>query len=169
MKKGLPSLRGRREQGVLVEAFRRAGARSGFRIVHYSVQSNHVHFLIEAHNQDALARGMCGLATRMARRLYRLWQKAGKVFADRYHDQILRTPRQVRNALRYVLNNARKHGVTFTGSCPDPCSSGRWFDGWREFVCSASISPVTPARTWLLNVGWRRHGRIGLLESPCRA
>jgi len=66
IKRCMPSLRGRREQRVLVAAFRRAGARSGFRIVHYSVQSNHVHFLIEAHNQDALARGMCGLATRMA-------------------------------------------------------------------------------------------------------
>jgi putative transposase len=166
VRKGLRSLRGRREQRVLLEAFRRGSERLGFRLVQYSVQSNHVHMLVEARGRDALSRGMGGLATRMARGLNRLWSRSGKVFADRYHDQILRTPRQVRNALRYVLNNARKHGVALASDRPDPCSSGRWFDGWREGVGSAGGAPVARARTWLLNVGWRRYGRIGVAERP---
>jgi REP element-mobilizing transposase RayT len=166
LKKGLPSLRGTREQRVLVEAFRRVSDRSGFRLVHYSVQSNHAHLLVEAHNRDELSRGMCGLASCMARSLNRLWRRRGTVFADRYHDQILRTPPQVRNALRYVLNNARKHRVPIARTRPDPCSSGRWFDGWRDWKALGSTAPVVRARTWLLNVGWRRHRLIGLSEVP---
>jgi len=151
---------------VLVEVFGRGGERPGFRVVHYSVQTNHVHFLVEAGNRDLLSRWLGGLATRMARRLNRLWNRRGRVFADRYHDRILRTPREVRNALRYVLNNARKHGIFLRGDRPDPCSSGRWFDGWRDWLARAPGSPLALARTWLLRVGWRRHGRIGLVERP---
>lgn len=104
-------MRGAREQRVLVEAFREGSERAGFRLVHHAVQSNHAHLLVEARNRSSLSRGIGGLATRIARRLNRLWGRTGGIFADRYHDRILRTPREVRNALRYVLNNARKHGA----------------------------------------------------------
>jgi len=166
LKKGLPSLRGRREQAVLVEVFRRGSERFGFRLVHYSVQSNHAHFVVEARSRDELSCGMGGLATRIARGLNGLWGRRGRVFADRYHDQILRTPRQVRNALRYVLNKARRHKVQLAGTRPDPCSSGRWFDGWRDWLARGPGAPVARARTWLLRVGWRRHRLIGLCETP---
>jgi len=48
---------------------------------------------------------------RVAKGLNKLWARRGKVFADHYHDRILRTPREVRNALCYVLHNAKKHGL----------------------------------------------------------
>ena len=60
----------------------------------------------------------------------RLWKRLGKVFDDRFYDRVLRTPREVRNALAYVLDNARRHGVVIGPGEPDPFSSGRWFDGW---------------------------------------
>ena len=141
--------------------------RFGFRLVHYSVQSNHLHLIVEAKDRRALSRGLQGLLVRIAKALNRLWGRKGSVFSDRYHDRILRTPREVRNALRYVLLNARRHGIL--GPSPDPYSSGRWFDGWRERLGRLVLGregPVARARTWLLAVGWRRHGRIGLAEVP---
>ena len=105
---------------------------------------------------------------RMARGLNRLWGRKGKVFADRYHDRVLRTPREVRNVLRYVLNNVRKHQWPRHGK-PDAFSSGPWFDGWRDYVYDGVLGPEGPiakARSWLLMVGWRRHGLLSVLEAP---
>lgn len=175
VKEGLPSLRQGAERETLIEAFRAGAERFGFRLVHYSIQTNHVHFLVEAKDRRALSRGMQGLKIRMARRLNRLWGRQGRVFADRYHDVILKTPRQVRNALVYVLHNvlrhARRHGKRI-GKALDVCASGRWFDGWRDerntHVPEGTPRPTVHARTWLLGTGWRTRGggRIGLDEMP---
>jgi REP element-mobilizing transposase RayT len=158
--RGLPSLRQRRSHRVLQDAMRARRERLGLRLVQYSVQSNHVHLVVEADGRESLSRGMQGLTVRMARALNRAWTRAGKVFADRHHAHALRTPREVRNALAYVLQNARKHGARLVEAI-DPFSSGVWFDGWVDRpVRDDRDSPVTPARTWLLRVGWRWHGAI---------
>jgi hypothetical protein len=79
----------------------------------------------------------------------------------------------VRNAIVYVLMNAKKHGSRITGL--DPFSSARWFDGFRreserlERSEPPSPSPVTPARTWLGAIGWRRHGLVAPTERPREA
>jgi REP element-mobilizing transposase RayT len=161
----LPSLRRGNPHTVLVAVFAamRARGEECFRLVHYSVQSNHLHLVCEARDRVALSRGIQLLAIRIAKRLNRLWQRAGKLFADRYHDRILRSPNEVRNALAYVLNNAWKHGINLPADEPDPCSSGRWFDGWRGRSRRARDStPLASARTWLLSVGWLRRGEIEL-------
>jgi putative transposase len=129
---GLASLRREREFAALRGAIEAGCERGGFRLVHFSVQSNHMHLLVEGGCRSTLARGLQGLAVRMARALNRLWRRWGSVFADRYHGHVLRTPREVWNALRYVLCNARKHGAWSSRTRTDPCSSGAWFDGWRE-------------------------------------
>ncbi len=168
---GLPSLRRDLSLPVLHRSFARASEHPPFRVVHASIQSNHVHLLVEAREAESLAHGMCGLQVRIARGLNRVWRRSGKVLADRYHARVLRTPNEVRRALVYVLQNARKHGCG--GPAVDAYSSGPWFDGWREppdkrdrgFALGLD-SPFAPARTWLLRVGWRRHGLIGIEESP---
>ena len=96
------------------------GSRQDFRVVHYSVQGNHVHLLVEAHGTEALSRGMCGLGVRVARGLNRVLSRSGKVLAERYHAHILRTPTEARRARFYLLNNARKH---FGLTVPDPYTS----------------------------------------------
>jgi REP element-mobilizing transposase RayT len=167
VKSGLPSLRGLREHAALREAIVAGCEREGFRVVHYSVQSNHLHLLVEGSCRTRMSRGMQGVAIRMARALNRLWRRCGSVFADRYHDRILRSPREVWHALRYVLNNARKHGAWSSRTRPDPLSSSAWFDGWRELQPeSAESSPTARARTWLLRLGWRIHGLIHLEATP---
>ena len=162
LRSGLPSLRRGAPHSVLIAAFAAMRGREDFRIVHYSIQSNHLHLVCEALGRCELAHGIQALATRIAKRLNALWKRAGKLFADRYHDHVLHTPREVRNALGYVLNNAAKHGVAATCGGPDPYSSGRWFDAWRSRSpeLDAPPRPISRARTWLLSVGWLRHGSI---------
>lgn len=165
---GLPSLRRVGARGVVVEAIRAGAERFGFRVVHYSIQTNHVHFLVEARDRRALSRGMQGLLIRVARGLNRLWERTGKVFADRYHDVILRSPQQVRRALVYVLQNARKYRRSAVRAL-DAYASGLWFDGWRERVrtpIDAPDRPTADARTWLLRKGWRRHGLLAFTDLP---
>jgi hypothetical protein len=111
---------------------------------------------------------MQGLLVRIAHSLNEIWRRVGSVFADRFHARELRTPREVRAALVYVIQNARHHGWQLRGI--DPCSSGPWFDGWRDgWKQKLPIlvdRPVSAARTWLLDEGWRRRGLIGLEETP---
>jgi len=160
---GLPSLRADDTHALIRQALKES-ARSDFRAVEYSVQSNHLHLLVEAEDERALSRGMLGLSTRLARRVNRLWRRRGRVFADRYHARILRTPSEVRAALVYVLHNARKHGVWIARGA-DVYSSGLEFDGWREKGADSERLLERP-RTWLFSRGWRRWGLIGLLELP---
>ena len=115
---------------------------------------------------------MTGLAVRIARGLNGLWKRAGRVFSDRYHARILTTPRAVRTALIYVVQNARKHGA-WRALVPDVYSSGPGFDGWKdgtkranENVAQSSLRLLARARTWLLSIGWRRHGLIDPREAP---
>ena len=158
MCEGLPSARTQLARSVLQGAFRAGKERFGFRLAQYSVQSNHLHLIVEGRDRRAISRGMQGLLIRIAKRLSKLWGRKGQVFADRYHDRILRTPREVRNAVRYVLENAKKHGVRLAGRL-DPHSSAEWFDGWRggASLIDLSTAPVAAAHSWLLRVGWRKH------------
>ncbi len=175
---GLPTLRARPCFTAIRNAFLAGREREGFRLAHYSVQSNHIHLIVEAKNAVSLSRGMQGLSIRIARAVNKAFGRKGTLFADRYHAQILRTPRQVRNALRYVLLNARRHAsARALGRTPalDRCSSAEHFDGWSARVIPRALDedqrPVVRARTWLLSDGWRRHGLLSLCElrAPARA
>jgi putative transposase len=171
LRAGLPSLRRPNAFAVLEKAFAASIAGTeehGFRLVHFSVQATHLHFIVEARDARSLSRGMKGLLVRIARGLNRLWHRTGSAFADRFHARALRTPREVRNALAYVLKNAQKHGCR--GDGVDPYSSGNQFDGWKEALSSEPMSkrfvPVLKPRTWLLAHGWKRHGLIDPRERP---
>jgi hypothetical protein len=103
--------------------------------------------------------------------------RSGPLFADRFHARTLRTPREVRNALLYVLQNHRRHadaearraGGILDPTWLDPCSSAAWFDGWRDDAARGDPPgdpPVSPPTFWLLTTGWRRHGLLGVDEVP---
>ncbi len=89
----------------------RAAQRASFCVIHFSVQGDHVHLLVEANDGAALRSGMQGLTTRLARAINKALRRRGKVWADRHHRHELTKPREVRNALAYVLLNHRKHGA----------------------------------------------------------
>jgi REP element-mobilizing transposase RayT len=161
-------VRRRAVRKAVYRAFAAGCNRFGFRLVHFSLQKNHIHLLCEAEDERSLARGMQGLSIRVSKSINRALGRAGRVQADRYHARALRTPREVRNALGYVLNNAQHHREWRTPF--DPCSSASLFlTGWRPGVLFPSDSldelcehgpPVVAARTWLLGTGWRRHGLL---------
>lgn len=165
----VPSLRSVRLVRELESSFAKGCERGGFRLVHYSLQRDHVHLIVEANGRAALGRGMMSLGARFARAVNRVFGRSGAVLRERYHLHVLRSPKEVRSALRYVLLNHRKHSRRPRGaSGPDPASSGRFFDGWREkFELVLEPSPVARARSWLLSKGWRRAGGLfSLSEIP---
>src|SRR5262245_7395516 len=175
VKKGLPSLRSGRFVREWERSLAAACNRGRFRLVHYSVQNDHMHAIVEATSARDLASGMKSIGARFARAVNRVFGLRGRILADRYHLHILRTPREVRHALAYVLLNARRHLAKRLGRRPlprpavDPASSGRWFSEWnRRFHPASSLPspPVAPPHTWLLRVGWQRHGLIDATEIP---
>ena len=179
LRRGIPSLRQPRFVRRFRSSLSEACVRHGFRVVHYSIQRDHVHLLIEAHSNHSIACGMKSVGARIGKLANRVFQRSGKVLDGRDHLRPLRTPLEVHRALRYVLLNHRHHAAQRRSRPkrlidrlrvqPDPASSGRWFDGWR--IATASPHPadereVAAARTWLMRIGWRRHGLIHPAEIP---
>jgi REP element-mobilizing transposase RayT len=173
VRREVPNLRRNAFLPVLTDALRAGKNRFGFRLCHYVVMGNHLHLIAEADDAKCLARGMQGLATRLARRLNRAARRKGTFFADRYHAHVLRTPTETHRALAYVLLNQRKHAAERHPSAPRPpaldaFSSGPWFGGWQSpprglhrLRDPAEEPPVVLSpRSWLLRDGWRKAGVI---------
>jgi hypothetical protein len=134
------------------DAFRHCHEKDGFRVVHFAVEPNHVHALVEADDTECLSRGMQGLGVAMCKRINGVLGRGGKVFDDRFFARPLRTPTEVANAINYVLQNGEIHErrmgvfVDRRGE-PDPFSSAALPD---------ASALTSPPRTWLLASGWQR-------------
>ena len=148
-----------------------------YRVVHISIQNNHLHLLVEAENKRALWRCMQRFSIRAARTLKAAfgWHGGVKVFPWRYHATQITTPRQARNSLAYVLNNWRRHredavNATTMKASYDPYSSGISFDGWigapRFAKPGYELLEVRAPTTTLLRSAWKRCGLIDLFERP---
>jgi hypothetical protein len=140
----LLSLRNKQLVRALERTFAAGCDRSEFRLVHYSLLGNHAHPIVEARDQHALGRGMMAIGSRLALAVNRVMKR-----------------KKARRVMEVVL---------------DPASSARWFEGWKRGsgpVPRAAVSaaghdrpPVARARTWLLTVGWRRHGLLDPVDVP---
>lgn len=162
LKEGLPSLRMGKALQVVLAAIERVNQGEWIRIVHFSVQSNHVHLIVEAKNSADLSRGMASLNTGLGMRLNRLWNRVGEgsVFMERFHLVLVTSPPQMRNVLNYVLRNDVRHGLNLRTL--DPCSSALSFTGWKQLQNSKRQQQEAAARcvsaqpqTWLLQSGWQ--------------
>jgi REP element-mobilizing transposase RayT len=174
-------------QGVLnlrrrsvLEAFARAAQKAAFRGLKFNqfvILKNHLHMIAECSDNLALANGMQAFGisfTKAVKRISRQEGKGeiqGKVFAGRYHMHVLKTPSEVRKALKYVLFNETKHDrrrttlsifsssfafsevdaldLTFTRRERDKIE--RY---WRGVAPIGNI--VSPAESWLGRTGWKR-------------
>jgi REP element-mobilizing transposase RayT len=175
-RKDVPRLR----RGPTYQAIRRALqhvlGEHAFRVVHMSIQHNHLHFLVEADDKKALRRGMSSLAITAARAINSVLGRKGRVFEYRYAGRPITSPRQMRNALSYVLNNWRRHHEDLRSPAAgrariDPYSTAIHFAGWKEtarFAIPDGYEPLPSAEpeTWLLRIGWQRHGPISVYEEP---
>nr|PZN13798.1 MAG: hypothetical protein DIU78_26860 [Pseudomonadota bacterium] len=165
---------------LAVEAANRR-APDDFRIVHYSVQADHVHLIVEARDTRTLSSGLRGFGIRVARNVNRLLFRKGKFWDERWHGRALTTPRSVRHALAYVLGNFRKH-QPWDRAPVDPFSSAPHFEHFAELsgapihaaphlvprvlALDADNPPTARPGTWLLRTGWLRHGPLSLFEKP---
>jgi REP element-mobilizing transposase RayT len=174
---GIRSLRSKVPYRLIKHAMAAANARQGFRLVHFSVMSNHLHLIAEAEDAHVLSCAIRALEIRIAHAINRLSRRRGRLFADRYNTHALKTPREVRNGLAYVLLNARHHaherGAKLPAGWMDPCSSGDYFDGWaavavrpRDPMDEVIGPPVRPPTLWLLTAGWRRKGPLAIDAVP---
>jgi REP element-mobilizing transposase RayT len=178
------SLRRRRLYKAMRDATITAALREQFRIMHISLQRTHVHMLVEAEHKAALARGMQGFQISAARNINTALgdgtgRRRGKVFADRYHVEVITSPTQAHHAIVYVLGNWRKHGEDRDGLpstwLVDPFSSGILFPDWTELQDKAWMWPIRETydplvvrrpQTWLLREGWKRCGAISARDVP---
>ena len=174
-KQDVPLLRKANTFAAIRAAMRTIGAKLDFRVVHASIQKNHLHFLVEAADRHALTHGMQALAISLARRINVSCGRRGKVFAHRYHATTITNPLQARNTLAYVLNNWRRHredqqNERSRTAMLDPYSTALAFDGWREASVwtPPDFDPLPSVRpeTWLLRIGWRFHPLISVREVP---
>jgi REP-associated tyrosine transposase len=165
------NLRRRHAYRAVRGALIRCAARSDYRVVHVSIQANHLHLLVEAEDKLALARGMQGFAISTAKRLNRALERPrGEVFPFRYHATPITNPTQARNALAYILNNWRHHRADRDSALRiDPYSTAHAFIGWsrpHHARPPREPLPVVGATAWLLTEGWQRAGPIHLHEVP---
>jgi hypothetical protein len=93
--------------------------------------------------------------------------RKGPLFSEVHHRRELKTPREVRNALAYVLLNHRRHAPKAREPLLDPFSSAAWLEGWQIRVQRApDPPPIQAARTWLGAIGWKRRGLLSPYEVP---
>jgi REP element-mobilizing transposase RayT len=182
------NLRRRSTYRAIREATLTTARREDFRIVHLSIQRNHVHLLVEADHKAALATGVQGFQISAAKHLNAAISKGrqsprrrGAVFPDRYHAEIITSPTQARHALSYVMGNWRKHQedrvAPFSEWKVDWFSSAAMFPDWAEYLADeVFLWPAPPTyepllvfrpRTWLLATGWKKFSStISCYEVP---
>jgi REP element-mobilizing transposase RayT len=181
------NLRRRAIYEAIREATRITAKRSDFRIVHLSIQRTHVHLIVEADHEVALAKGMQGFQVSAAKHVNRAvstdsqrMRRRGAVFPDRYHAETITSPRQARHTLAYVMGNWRKHQEDRSEKTRDWkidwFSSAPVFPDWTEYGDDAILwrwppgyEPLAVRRpqTWLLRVGWKQHApAISYREVP---
>lgn len=156
--RGTWNLRSQRGFGPIRAALAAVRGRTGFRVVHFSVQHDHVHLLLESEDRRTLANGLRSFLIRVARGLNRLMGVRGRRFPERYHEHILRTPTEVRNALRYVLRNRAIHSARW----------GRAVDCGADDARSSALATelVSAPETWLLREGWTRAPTVAPACAP---
>jgi REP element-mobilizing transposase RayT len=180
------NLRRRCVYQAIREATLTTARREDFRIVQLSIQRRHVHLLVEANDKRALAAGMQGFQISAAKHLNAAISKGrpgprrrGAVFPDRYHAEIITSPRQARHALSYLMNNWRKHQEDLRPPMSDWTidwfSSAVTFPGWAEYGDEPFLWRGPPTydplivyqpRTWLLREGWKKAGPISCHDVP---
>lgn len=167
LREGLPNIQCPEMHEKFKSGLRKAKA-LGLRVIHYTVERNHIHMMIECSNNSSLSRGMKSLGASFGRAIRAFAGGKGPVFKERFHMRVVKTPMEVRNVIAYVLTNTSKHHKMAPG--PTPYSSGMYFSEWkkllgrragpvlREFVPITTDLPefLCEPKSWLAREGWRK-------------
>jgi REP element-mobilizing transposase RayT len=161
------TLRGPMMLSRLKECLKKAKA-IGLRVIHFSVQMNHIHILAECRDNEVLDRGMKSLGCSLGKAIRKSCGENGPVFNGRFHLHVLKSPREMKNGLGYVLLNHSKHDGLIPYS--DRFSSAAYFNEWKELL-GRNIGPLlmdrrrreailppylSPPKSWLAREGWRK-------------
>jgi putative transposase len=161
LKKGVVSLRGPKMVAAFKASLQKAKKR-GLKVIHFALETNHAHLFAESDGNHQLRSGMASFGSCFGKAARRVTGGKGSVFQGRYHLQVLKSPRQTKNAMAYVLLNHSKH----QGAKPyaDHMSSAAFFGDWRALlgeryrVDQPLPRPEFLAKpsSWLARDGWRK-------------
>ncbi len=175
LKEGVATLRKKDCYKLFRDSVKEAAA-YGINVVHFSVQSNHVHLLAESRSRSLLASGMKSLTIRLAKGINSIHGTIGKIFIDRFYLHVLKTPTEVKEALTYIFKNTAK--AIKTKNLFDPFSSILIFKDktvlLKNEIIDDSILPAEklewfreeltrilgPPISFLLATGWKRSKRL---------
>lgn len=108
----------------------------GLRVIHYTLEFDHLHLLVETDNNDQLSKGMQSFGISFSKGINKIKQEAGKVYKTRYHFRKLKTPKEIKNVIHYILGNSIKHSKK--GSILSPYNSaviaGSYFSGFELMI-----------------------------------
>ena len=96
---------------ALHHAIKRARLK-GLKVVHYTLEYNHVHLLVESVDNKTLHKGMQAFGITIAKAINKIKRSKGAVYKNRYHLRLISSPRQLKNVLHYIFNNGVKHKRT---------------------------------------------------------
>ncbi|MEI8348179.1 MAG: transposase [Pseudomonadota bacterium] len=89
------------------------GRLMGLKVIHFSLMNNHLHLLIETENKKALAKALQSFAISFTKRLKNFnGLKKTPIFKERYFCHILKSLREVKHAIHYILMNGKKAGLS---------------------------------------------------------
>lgn len=164
----LPSLQGKAERAALLRAFA-AGCRhhiieelESFRLCHFAIHPHALHLVVEAADHMCLSRGMQGLLIRVARAVNKVWQRGGKLFADRYAAQPLHDEARVREVLAQLFglaDGAAKPPRQDLARAVALYTSAPWLGEPRDAPAPGASGPPVPVaapRTSLLKAAEKR-------------
>lgn len=86
----------------------------GLRVIHYTLEFDHVHLLVEVDSNQQLAKGMQSFGISFSKGINKIKAQVGKVFKTRYHFRKLKSPNEIKNVIFYILGNSLKHKKDFS-------------------------------------------------------
>jgi REP element-mobilizing transposase RayT len=117
---------------TVLKALRHAILRArlqGLRIIHYSLEHDHIHLYAESDDNKILARAMKALGGSLIKKINKYFKVKGRCYKTRYHLRILRSATEVKNVINYILKNGIKHKRT--KSVIDPYNSALVLHDYR--------------------------------------
>lgn len=93
---------------ILKHAIKRARI-MGLKIVHYSLEHDHVHLYTECESNVILTKAMKAFGVSLAKNINKYFSSKGQVYKTRFHLRILKSASEVKNVINYILKNGIKH------------------------------------------------------------
>lgn len=83
--------------------------KQGLRIIHFSLEYDHVHLLVEAADNLVLGKGMQAFGVTLSKAINRLKKLNGEVYKHRYHFRKITSTRELKVVMNYIFSNGMKH------------------------------------------------------------